>query len=550
MVTQRENPGVTTRLAGRGAGATGHEVSLVSVAAILSLVWSACLSTPANDYLYSCANGQGCPTGAGCAGDQLCHPLYAADAGPADAGAYLCASSSPECPDGQTCGKDGLCSAPDAGGVGMPDAGDAGMPDAGDAGDAGPGDAGPKPCDLASAFPGSSAYSCGTDCSGLAVGDFNRDGYADVVVAVDPDNSNKGGLALLLNDGTGSFGAPTLTRTLYTCDPDFDEYATPDAFAVADFNGDGWPDLGLSISSSGQLALAINDQSGGFTVGSFQPGSINPDNCNNSGGYSAITAYQASGSWYLAALGYNFNDGSGDSVTVVSQVQGNATGLGSFDVLEPAQGYVPFGLTAGLFAADPIPSVAISEESLNTGLGQIELYSGTQKGTQAGLSSNSSQTLICQAGTDQITSADLNGDGLPDLVTVNSSENTVEIFYAKDGGFRPGVSFDVSFPTFPSNDPDAGAEPGSLAIADLDGDGHPDIATVNFTGSISILKGLSDGGFLVVAMQQTTSDRPYWISAVDLADHGVNDGGLPDLVVGYLSGAGASAIDVYRNACH
>ncbi len=172
------------------------------------------------------------------------------------------------------------------------------MPDAGDAGDAGAEETLVRsPADLASGLSRAAARTrCSTDCSGLAVGDFNRDGYADVVVAVDPDNSNKGGLALQLNDGTGSYGAPTLTRTLYHCDPDFDEYATPDAFAVADFNGDGWPDLGLSISSSGQLALAINDQSdGGFTVGSFQPGSINPDSCNNSGGYSAITAYQASG---------------------------------------------------------------------------------------------------------------------------------------------------------------------------------------------------------------------------------------------------------------
>jgi len=153
-----------------------------------------------------------------------------------------------------------------------------------------------------------------------------------------------------------------------------------------------------------------------------------------------------------------------------------------------------------------------------------------------------SQTLICQQGTARITSADLNGDGLLDLIAVNDVSNTVEIFYAKAGGFRPGVSF-------ATNLGDAGTQPVGAAVADLDRDGRPDIATVNASGSISILKGLSDGGFLLVAMQKTTSQTPYWISAVDLEDHGANDGGLPDLVVSYISGAGSSAIDVFYNGC-
>ena len=57
-----------------------------SLGAFLS---GACLSSPANDYLYTCANGQSCPTGTSCASDNLCHPVYVAGAGPADAGAYL-----------------------------------------------------------------------------------------------------------------------------------------------------------------------------------------------------------------------------------------------------------------------------------------------------------------------------------------------------------------------------------------------------------------------------------------------------------------------------
>ena len=503
-----------------------NRLAVMALAAPLTL--GACLSTPANGYLYSCSIEQACPAGTGCASDNLCHPQYVAGAGPADAGAYLCASTVPECPEGQTCQPNGLCSAGDGGGMELPDAGDAGST---------------KPCDLAMAFPGSSSFACGTNCAGLAVGDFNRDGYADVVVAVDPDNSNEGGLAVLLNDGTGSFGAPKVTRTIYNCgnDPDFPEYTSPDAFAVADFNGDGWPDLGLSLQESSQLALAINDQNGGFAVGGFQPGTSS--NCGDSSGYSDINAYQAGGDWYLAALGYGITDSSDTRAVAVSRVQNSGPSLDPFTYLEPASDYLPSAVTVGLFADNPNPSAVVAEESLDTGAGQLELFSGTNSGR---LVSPSSQTLISQEGTTWVTSADLNGDGLLDLIATNAGSDTVEIFYAKDGGFRPGVSFPMDVSTDMS---DAGAQPQGAVVADLDGDGRPDIATVNFAGSISILKGLSDGGFLLVAMQQTTTPGPFWISAVDLKDHGANDGGLPDLVVSYLSGSQSGGIDVFYNNC-
>src|SRR6202042_242915 len=101
-------------------------------------------------------------------------------------------------------------------------------PDAGDAGT----DAGTKPCDLATAFPSSTPTSCGVDCTGLAIGDFNHDGLADVVVAVETDNNNEAGLALLPNLGDGTLGTPLTTRALLPCEGDpqdaFD-FVSPDS---------------------------------------------------------------------------------------------------------------------------------------------------------------------------------------------------------------------------------------------------------------------------------------------------------------------------------
>ena len=54
---------------------------------------------------------------------------------------------------------------------------------------------------------------------------------------------------------------------------------------------------------------------------------------------------------------------------------------------------------------------------------------------------------------------------------------------------------------------------------------------------------------MLVAIPETTSPVPYWISAADLEGQNANDGGLPDLVVGYLSGSDSNAIDVFYNGC-
>ncbi|HYP89865.1 MAG TPA: VCBS repeat-containing protein, partial [Polyangiaceae bacterium] len=59
-----------------------------------------------------------------------------------------------------------------------------------------------------------------------------------------------------------------------------------------------------------------------------------------------------------------------------------------------------------------------------------------------------------------IAAADLNADGQPDAVVVNGRSNGLHVFLNTGGGiFSPGVDYT------------AGAEPSSVAIGDLDGDG-------------------------------------------------------------------------------
>ena len=66
---------------------------------------------------------------------------------------------------------------------------------------------------------------------------------------------------------------------------------------------------------------------------------------------------------------------------------------------------------------------------------------------------------------------DFNGDGLPDLVTANYLTTNINVLLATgDGRFTPAAHLPV----------DASLRPQSVAVADFDGDGGPDIVAACF----------------------------------------------------------------------
>jgi Bacterial Ig-like domain (group 3)/FG-GAP-like repeat len=130
--------------------------------------------------------------------------------------------------------------------------------------------------------------------------------------------------------------------------------------------------------------------------------------------------------------------------------------------------------------------------------------------------------------------ADVNGDGKPDLVAANSyacspplcSSGTVGVLLGKgDGTFQAPVSYGSG-----------GAQTDSIAIADVNGDGKPDVVVANFyastdlggsmTGTVGVLLGKGDGTFQAPLIY---SSGGYGPSSIAVAD--VNNDGRPDLLV-------------------
>jgi len=118
--------------------------------------------------------------------------------------------------------------------------------------------------------------------------------------------------------------------------------------------------------------------------------------------------------------------------------------------------------------------------------------------------------------------ADFDGDGKPDIVAANQYFNTVSV----SGNASP----DGSYFTFPNTVTCAtGQQPLIVAVADIDGDGKPDIVvTNNSSGTISVLLNTSAPGSISFAPKQdfNTPGGPFGVAVGDL-----NGDGRPDIAI-------------------
>ncbi|MGI4736204.1 MAG: T9SS type A sorting domain-containing protein [Janthinobacterium lividum] len=89
--------------------------------------------------------------------------------------------------------------------------------------------------------------------------DFNGDGYLDIATTTAP-TTLVNGVAILLNNGRGSFLAPTTYSTGA-------DSQLPTFLAVGDVNGDGKLDIATSNTANGSVSVLINNAAGGFNTG-------------------------------------------------------------------------------------------------------------------------------------------------------------------------------------------------------------------------------------------------------------------------------------------
>jgi hypothetical protein len=106
----------------------------------------------------------------------------------------------------------------------------------------------------------------------MAAGDFNKDGNPDLAIATYNPNSYDGGpyhrVAIHLGNGAGNFGSPTNLN--------MGANSIPTGVAAGDFNKDGKLDLAATLTGTNQVAVMLGNGAGGFGAAAKLAAGQNP----------------------------------------------------------------------------------------------------------------------------------------------------------------------------------------------------------------------------------------------------------------------------------
>jgi hypothetical protein len=321
------------------------------------------------------------------------------------------------------------------------------------------------------------------------VADFNGDGKPDVAVVNSADNT----VSILLGNADGTFASKR----------DFATGKSPVSVVAGDFNGDGKLDLAIANSSDLTVSILL-----GNGDGTFQPGAVlttrNPPHRVIVGDFNGDRKLD------IATVNTTFVTTSANNS--VSILLGNGDGTFAPAIEYPMDG-ATFSIAAGDFNRDGKLDLAVG----NTGLMAVSILLGNGDGTfQAPVNYGSGIGYFVST---FLITRDFNGDGNLDLA--NCGGGKVSILLGNgDGTFQPHVDYAVG-----------GPDGGWLAADDFNGDGKLDLAVANGFGggppvpTVSILLGKGDGTFQP-SVDYHTGAQPFSVAPAD-----VNGDGKPDLVM-------------------
>ncbi len=271
--------------------------------------------------------------------------------------------------------------------------------------------------------------------------------------------------------------------------------------AVADVNGDGHPDL-LVANQCADSNTCSNGGTVGVLLGNGD-GTFQPAVIYNSGGeyaYSVAVA-DVNGDGHLDLLVVNqcASSSSCDNGGTVSVLLGNGDGTFQTAVSYNSGGEYAYSIAAADVNGDGYPDLLVANQCANSSNclnGGASVLLGNGDGTfQAAVTYNSGGEYAFS-----VAVADVNGDGHPDLLVANDcasssncSNGTLSVLLGNgDGTFQAAVSY---------NSGDLYAK--SVAVADVNGDGYPDLLVASLCanrsnctgGAVDVLLGNGDGTF-------------------------------------------------------
>ncbi len=294
-------------------------------------------------------------------------------------------------------------------------------------------------------------FPCGLLPVFFAVGDLNKDGKPDIVVA----NAGSNELTIFRNVATtGTINSSSLVKETGT----LSDIGTR-SLVIADFDGDGFNDLAAVSTSTSQLSIYKNMGTPGGTIILNKLFPV----ATGTTPFSIVAAdFNGDGKTDIAVANYDNNNVSvylnnsfGPLISFASRINFSAGGI------------APQAIATADFDADGHPDLAVLNKTSN----HVAILRNN------GMASFLAPvTLPVGTSPSALAVGDLNGDGKPDLVTTNFGNDNISILLNTSTGTT------ISFET--KKDFATGNNPWGVAIADVDNDGKPDIAVANYSDDI------------------------------------------------------------------
>ncbi len=355
----------------------------------------------------------------------------------------------------------------------------------------------------------------------IAVADVNHDGKPDLLVGnqcgSDPSCDGNGSVGVLLGNGDGTFQAA------FTYDS---AGHTITSVAVGDVNGDGKPDLILTNACKTQSDCDIG-------VVSVLLG-------NGDGTFQVAVTYESGGQSAASVVVGDVNgDGKLDLVVANSCVSSVNCSSGSVGVLlgngdgtfQSPQSYASGG--------DDTRAVTLADVNRDS---KPDLIMSIAEGVAVllGNGNGTFQTArVYDTGgiyTTAVAVGDVNKDGIPDLIAAaqcsagSCDHGLVGVLLGNgDGTFQPAQPYDSS-----------AYSASAVSVGDVDGDGKLDLLVTNLClssdvcnagGIVGVLLGNGDGTFQSAQQYNSGGIGPFSMALAD-----VNGDGGPDLILPNLSG--------------
>ena len=362
----------------------------------------------------------------------------------------------------------------------------------------------------------------GGDLTAVAIGDINGDGKPDIVVSDFLNNSVK----VLLNTTPPGAITPTFAAPV-----SFNIGNTSRSLVLADMNGDGLPDIVIGPESN-SVSVLVNTT----TPGSMTP-TFAPIQNFNAGGSTAVAVADLNGDGLpdIVSVDIGYPDPLSNASAVAVLINTTTPGSTTLSFAAPqffATGNVSVYVALGDLNGDGKPDIVVANQQDNT----VSVLLNTTTPGSLTASFTTQQTFATGNTPVSVALGDINGDGLPDIVVANSGSNTISVLLntTPPGASTPSFATQQTFAT--------GSGPNAVALADVNGDGRPDLIVPNINdGTVSVLLNTTAAGASTAsfATQQTFTTGPDPNSAAvgDLTNDGradlvtTNDGSGAQLTV-------------------